>query len=143
MKQIMSSQLAIGSTQSAWAASAAFRHLRSKKRPAAAAEVLTRASRQGTCRCAWAMKAAPWSGSPCAPSCWLGLRRAPPPRLAGVRVRAPGRAAHPLPRRRVPPPASAPLLGLLRVGPLAPSCRRPPPAVNKFDAFFRNSMDWD
>jgi hypothetical protein len=31
-------------------------------------------------------------------------RRAPPPRRAGVRLRAPGPAPHPLPRGRVPPP---------------------------------------
>ena len=31
-------------------------------------------------------------------------RRAAPPRRAGVRLRAPGPAPHPLPRRRVPPP---------------------------------------
>uniref|UniRef100_A0A804PF68 Uncharacterized protein n=1 Tax=Zea mays TaxID=4577 RepID=A0A804PF68_MAIZE len=37
------------------------------------------------------------------------LRRAPPPRRAGVRLRAPRRAPHPLPRRRLPPPPAPPL----------------------------------
>jgi hypothetical protein len=37
------------------------------------------------------------------------LGRAAPPRRAGVRLRAPWRAPHPLPRRRLPPPPAPPL----------------------------------